>query len=181
MPGQGQTTHFNKVSGVNGVFIGSATAGETRIADSTGLYVGTGTGSSNYRVAGTAGVYKVVGSSTVNIATQEGLMTIPIVMASTAAVTTWIVAPPYAATMTCDVGLAISSGTGRIVSVTHGSAGNDALALAAQGASGTIGVVVAMTASAVPTCSASEILRVVAGSCATAQTYGVTITFTKTV
>src|SRR3990167_9795634 len=121
MPGQGQTTHFNKVSGVNGVFTGSATAGETRVADAGTLYVGSGTGSSNYAIASTAGINKIVGTSTVSLSTYEGIEQFHIVMAATAAETHWIVAPPYGATMECQVGLGVGSGAGRLVLVVHWS------------------------------------------------------------
>jgi hypothetical protein len=94
--------------------------------------------------------------------------------------TKWIVAPPFAASLSGKVVCSVSSGTGRLVAVAHGSAGDDAIAIPATGVTGTIGAVVTMVASATATCTASECLRLVTGSCATAQVYGVTVVFAKT-
>ena len=97
---------------------------------------------------------------------------------STAAVTQWGVAP-YACTVAGYVAWSVSSGTGRVVAVAHGSAGDNALSTGATGVTGTIGAVVAMTASADTTLSAGEVFRVTSASCATAQPVGVTIILTK--
>lgn len=93
--------------------------------------------------------------------------------------TTWHVAP-YACDIAANVGFSVSSGTGRVVSVAHGSAGDNALATAVTGALGTVGKVVAMTASAVPSLTSGEVFRVVQATCATSQVCGVTIVLTKT-
>ena len=104
----------------------------------------------------------------------QGVMTV----ATTDGGTSWHVAP-YACNVTGYVGLSVSSGTGRVISVVHGSAGDNALSIA-TGATGTIGKVLAMTASAVPSFTAGEIFRVVQATCATAQVSTCTIIMTKT-
>jgi len=85
---------------------------------------------------------------------------------------------PYACTLSGYVNFQVSSGTGRSVSVAHGSAGDNALYTATQVTTGTIGVSVAFTASATATVTAQEVIKVTCTSCATAQVYGVTIVMT---
>jgi len=107
--------------------------------------------------------------------TAQGVIT----TTSTDGGTTWHVAP-YACDVTAYVTASVSSGTGRTVSVVHGSAGDNVCSAAIGGASGTVGVVFTMTASAVPSLTALEPFRVVQTTCATAQVSGVTIVLTKT-
>jgi len=59
-------THFNKVSGVNGVYVRSATAGEIKVADADGIYKA------------------VSGTTTVNISGSEGVVSHFWTLASTA-------------------------------------------------------------------------------------------------
>ena len=152
-------THHDAISatGTGGIAVG-AKGSETRLIDSDGKF---------YKASGT------------QLDTAEGILNFNIVNAAGTGITQWFVAP-YAATISANVTLSVSSGTGRTVAVVHGSAGDNALGLAATGATGTIGKVVALTASVVPTCTASEPMRIVTSTCATAQLYGVTLTFTKT-
>jgi hypothetical protein len=86
---------------------------------------------------------------------------------------------PYACTISANVVMTVSSGTGRVVSIAHGSAGDNALATAVTGATGTVALTVAMAASADVTCTASEIMKVTCATCATAQVYGVTMKMTN--
>lgn len=85
-------------------------------------------------------------------------------------------AAPYACTVAGNVVMTVSSGTGRVVSVAHGSAGDNALATAATGVTGTVAKLVTMAASADVTMTANEIMKVTCATCATAQVYGVTLT-----
>jgi len=87
-------------------------------------------------------------------------------------------AAPYACTISANVIMTVSSGTGRVVSVAHGSAGDNALATAVTGVTGTVAVLVAMAASADATCTANEIMKVTCTTCATAQVYGITLKMT---
>ena len=157
-------THHDKISVVNGLAFGSATAGETVVMDSTG----------NVTVAGT-----LTGSAGVSYDTNQGVMSFATILAAGSSTTIWFVAP-YACDITGYCSYVVSSGTGRTVSIAHGSAGDNVCATATAGATGTIGVVVGMVASAVPSAMAQEVMRVVTTTCATAQTYGVTLVLTKT-
>ena len=85
---------------------------------------------------------------------------------------------PYACTLSGYVNYNVSSGTGRSVLVTHGSAGANCLIAAEQVTTGTIGAQVTCTTS-LATVSAAEIMQVVATSCATAQVYGITVVMTN--
>jgi hypothetical protein len=137
-------THFDKVCGVNGVYVGAK-------GSETGVFAGT--------------------SVLVNVTE-----------ASTAANTQYIVAP-IAGAVTGYAALSVSAGTGRVVSVALGSAGDNLCATAVTGVTGTIGASVVMSASSGGnTCTAGQALRVVLASCATAQVQvGVTVVFTPTV
>ena len=151
-------THFDGVSvGSTGLAVGTRTAGETQIIDSSG------------------NVYKPSGTQ---LNTAEGVVNFAAVLAAASATTIWWVAP-YACNLAGYVSLAVSGGTGRVIAVAHGSGGDNAVATATLGASGTIGVVVSMAASAVPSATALEPMRITIASCATAQTYGVTLVLTK--
>lgn len=152
------------VTGTGGLAFGTATAGETRVIDSSG----------NITVAGT-----LTGSAGVSYDTYQGVMTHAWVTASTAVAPSYYYTAPYACSVAGYVNFAVSSGTGRIVAVSHGSAGDNALATA-SGISGSIGASVAMTASADVTFTAGEVMKCSLASCATVQTeVGLTILLTK--
>ena len=110
---------------------------------------------------------------------KTGVLTWSVIAPAGSAITTWFVAP-YACNISGWVALAISSGTGRIVSIAHGSAGDNAMATADTGVSGTVGTVITMAASASASATAQEVMRVVTTTCATAQTYGVTLLLART-
>lgn len=152
-------THYNSISvtGTGGFAVGSATAGETRIIDSSG---------DTYKPSGT------------QLSTKEGVMNFYLSGSSTAAQVQWGVAP-YDCSVEGYVAWTVSSGTGRVVAVAHGSAGDNALSTGTTGVTGTIGAVVAMTASADTTFSAGEVFRITCTSCATAQPVGITVILTK--
>jgi len=102
---------------------------------------------------------------------------------STVAVTSYWRAP-YACTISGYAqATAVSTATTQSVSVVHGSAGDNALAItgATMGAVGTIGLAVAFTASALPSATAGEVMKfVVVGATATAQVFGITLVLAKT-
>ena len=152
-------THHDKISVVTALAVGSSTAGETDIID----------GSGNITVAGT-----LTGSAGVSYDTSQGVMN----FWGTDGTTHWACAP-YACDVSGYVILSVSSGTGRTVSVIHGSAGDNAM-MWSGGVTGTIGKVIAMTASAVPSLTALEPFRVVISTAGTAQLTGVTLILTKT-
>lgn len=155
-------THFNKVSGVNGVYVRSATAGEIKVADADGIYKA------------------VSGTTTVNISGSEGVVSHFWTLASTALGTAAYYTAPYACNVAGYVNFTVSSGTGRVVAVAHGSAGDNALATA-SGVTGSVGASVAMTASADTTFTAGEVMKFTVASCATAQgMVGLTVILTKT-
>jgi hypothetical protein len=153
-------THFNRLSSTNGYSIGAA-GSESEVIDSSG----------NITAADIAvtGAYSSSAGNTVGQACLS--------VTSTDGGTDWITAP-FAATITAYAALTVSSGTGRVIAVVHGSAGDNAVAMPTQGVTGTIGKVVTFTASAVPTCTAQEVMRVVQATCATAQVSAVTVVFT---
>jgi len=122
-----------------------------------------------------AGAYATV------VARQDaelGSQFIPIVAAAGSAITMYFTAP-YACTFSGFLNTHVSTGTGRSVSIAHGSAGDDIMAVAAFVTNGTVGVSVAFTASATATVTANEVVKVSCTSCATAQVYGVTIVMTN--
>ena len=98
-------------------------------------------------------------------------------MIGTGAVTQYFVAP-YNCTLSGYVCLGVSAGTGRIVTIGHGSAGANALTIAATVSSGTPGVKVAFTTS-LATVAAAEIMRVTCTAENTAQAHGVTVIMTN--
>jgi hypothetical protein len=159
-------THHDAISvtGSGGIAVGSASAGESVVINTAGALT-------------LAGAITATGDITIGGVQQNTAQGV-LQTASTDGGTTWHVSP-YACNITASVALSVSSGTGRVVSVVHGSAGDNAASWAG-GASGTIGAVKAMTASAVPSLTAGEVFRVVQASCATAQISGVTIVLTKT-
>jgi len=108
---------------------------------------------------------------------ELGCLHFNIIAAAGSAITTYFTAP-YACTLSGYANFAISTGTGRTVSVAHGSAGDNVMATATQVTTGTIGVAVAMAASATATVTAAEVIKVTCTSCATAQVYGVTVIMT---
>ena len=132
-------THFDKVVGNNGIFVGSK-GSETALTP----------------------------SATVNV-----------LAATTAAASQYIVAP-IAGNVTGYVAFSVSAGTGRVVSVSDGSAGDNLCATAVTGVTGTVGAVITMSASSGGnTCTAGQALKVALASCATAQVQaGVTVLFT---
>lgn len=126
-----------------------------------------------------AGSYTNVVTRLDNLDTWGQVVVVPMVMSSTAAVTYWWRAP-YACTLSGYVVYGVSSGTGRVVSVAHGSAGDNALATGTAGVTGTVGIAVAFVASASASCTAGEVMRIACTSCATVQNYGVTLVLAKT-
>lgn len=110
---------------------------------------------------------------------KTGALTFWSTLAAGSSTTIWWTAP-YACNISGRVVYAVSSGTGRTVSVAHGSAGDNALATATAGVSGTVGAVVAMVASASASATAWETMRIVTTTCATAQTYGITLLLART-
>jgi len=108
---------------------------------------------------------------------ELGSMHFNIVVAAGAAQVIYFAAP-YACTVSGNVVMTVSSGTGRVVSIAHGSAGDNALATAVTGVTGTVAKLVTMAASADVTMTASEIMKVTCATCATAQVYGVTMKMT---
>ena len=156
-------THFNKLSSTNGYAVGSA-GSETEIVDSSG------------NITCPAAL---TGSAGVSYDTNQGVLNFETTLAAGSSTVMWFVAP-YACNITGYCAFAVSSGTGRTVAVAHGSAGYNAVAIPATGTTGTIGKVITMTASAVPSATAQEVMRIVTSTCATAQSYGVTLVLTKT-
>ena len=153
-------SHFDgiAVTGSSGLAVGSATAGETVIIDSSG---------------------NIYDGGSVQQNTAQGVMQHSWVTASTAAASDYYFTAPYACSVSGYVNFAVSSGTGRIVAVAHGSAGDNALATA-SGVTGSIGASVAMTASADVTFTAGEVMKCSLASCATTQTeVGLTVMLTK--
>jgi len=142
------------VTGTGGFAVGSKVDGETRIIDSSG------------NISDGNGIQQNVSQGVMSLAQQ------------TDGGTGWHIAP-YDCDVTGYVCLSVSSGTGRVVSVAHGSVGDDLMAWSG-GTTGTIGVVIALTASAVPSLTAQEPFRLVVGTCATAQLSSVTLVLTKT-
>ena len=110
---------------------------------------------------------------------KTGVMVFSYTAAAGVANTWWFVSP-YACNISGWVSFGVSSGTGRTVAVVHGSAGSNAIATAEQVTTGTVGVAVTLTASATPSMTAQEVMRVTSTSCATAQSYGVTILLART-
>ena len=106
------------------------------------------------------------------------------VVCTSTVITTAFWRAPYACSLSGYVqATAISTATTQHVYVAHTSAGDNALAVlgATLGAVGTVGLPVVFTASATATCTAGEVMRfVVAGSTATAQTFGITLVLAKT-
>lgn len=99
---------------------------------------------------------------------------------SSTVVTTRFWRAPYACDLSAHVQTMVSSGTVQVVSVAHTSGGDNALSLA-FGTTGTVGVAQALTASAVPSATAGEVMRfVVVGCTVTAQLYGITLVLAKT-
>jgi len=139
----------------------------------------TGAGYTHFKkVSGIDGVYKGAAGSEVLISGNEGILT----------TTLWTANElqyfriPYKSTWTGYACYAVSTGTGRAVAVTLGSAG------AEQGTTGdvtptqttVIGAAVAITNSAGSTLEAGQIVKVTLGTCATSQTnVGVVIALTK--
>jgi len=126
-----------------------------------------------------AGDYSTVVTRLDNDDKWGQVLTWTVVNAAGTGLTMWWRAP-FACDISGHVIYAVSSGTGRTVAVAHTSAGDNALATATAGVTGTIGVVVALAASAVPSATAGEIMRITTTTCATAQAYGVTIVLAKT-
>jgi hypothetical protein len=114
-----------------------------------------------------------------NVDDWRNVVHIPIINAAGSAATYWIRAP-WACNLSGYVIYGVSSGTGRTVSVAHGSAGDNALATETAGVSGTVGVAVLFVASASASATAGETLRIVTTTCATAQNYGVMLVMAKT-
>jgi hypothetical protein len=150
-------THFKKVSGKEGLYTGAA-GSEIKVANGGVLY------------KGTAGAEVAVTGS-------EGVISIAIAQATTAAVDVYLPAP-YAASLSGYAVFSVSSGTGRVVTVNDGSAGAELGTTAITGVTGTIGAVIAFTGSANVT--AGQALRINLASCATAQVQvGLTLALTK--
>lgn len=158
-------THFNKVVGVEGIYVG-AKGSETAVIASSGTISG-----SNIIASGT--VYK---GSTINIGSAEGM----IVTSLWTANETQYFRVPYACTWTGYACYTVSAGTGRAVTVTLGSAGAEQGTTGAVGALGTQGAAVIITNSAGSTLAAGQVVKVTLGTCATSQTHvGVVLTLTK--
>jgi hypothetical protein len=153
-------THHSRISSTNGYSVG-AKGSEQVIVDGSGSI----TTSGNLPVGG------------VQQNTAQGAIVLLLAGVSTAAQTEWGIMP-YACNVSGYVVLSVSSGTGRAVTVEHGSAGDVALTTGAQGVSGTIGAVLTFTSGTVAF-TAGEAYRVAMTSCATAQPVGVTIILTK--
>lgn len=115
-----------------------------------------------------------------NIDTWRDLIYVPVTTTSTVVTTYWWRAP-YACNLSGYVIYGVSSGTGRTVSVAHGSAGDNALATGTSGVTGTVGIAVAFVASASASATAGETMRfVVVGSTVTAQQFGICLVLAKT-
>ena len=114
-----------------------------------------------------------------NIDDWRSFVYVPIVDAAGSTTTFWWRAP-FACNLSGYVIYSVSSGTGRTVSIAHGSAGDNALATGTAGVTGTIGIAVAFVASASASATAGETMRIVTTTCATGQNYGVCLVLTKT-
>ena len=162
-------SHFNglAVTGSSGLAVGTASAGETRVMSSSGAI----TAPAGAAITGSSGV-------THESLEQAGIITHMFNQASTATLTSVYYTAPYACNVSGYVTYSLTGGTGRLVSVAHGSAGDDALALSSN--TGALAQL-ALTASANVAFAAGDSIRVHFDSCGTAQTYvGLTILLTKT-
>ena len=121
----------------------------------------------------------LTGSAGTSYDTSHAVVSILLAPAAAAAQTVYFTSP-YACDIAAVCNFGVSSGTGRTVSVVHGSAGDNAFATTSTGVTGTVGVAVTMTASALPSATSGEILSITSTTCATAQEFGVTLTLTKT-
>jgi len=136
-------THFDKVCGVNGVYVG-AKGSEVSVPTVASVHV--------------------------------NLMPV-----TTGAASTFIVAP-IAGTVSGYVAHSVSAGTGRVTTVTVGSAGDILCETAVTAANATIGVPVVLTnTSGTTTIAKGASMKVSTLSCGTAQvSIGVALTFTPT-
>jgi hypothetical protein len=130
------------------------------------------------KVSGVNGVAKGAPGSEILISGNEGIITTGLWTANE----TQYFRIPYKATWTGYAAYAVSTGTGRAVTVSLDSAG------AEQGTTGdvtptqttVIGAAVAITNSANSTLAAGQVIKVALGTCATSQTHvGVTLVLTK--
>ena len=152
-------THHDAISitGSGGIAVGSATAGETVIVTQGGVH------------------QTSLGTSLLGV--------VPVAVTLTGAGTTAYASAPIAGNVTGYANYAVSTGTGRAISVSTGSAGADLCATGAVGVQGLIGASVTMTASSGGnTVTEGQVISVAMATCATAQTGRnvVTIIFTPT-
>ena len=110
---------------------------------------------------------------------EYGRIVIPVVAAAGATGTFYITVPSACTIGSGYLNCSVSAGSGRSMTVSHGSAGDDLMAVATFTSNGTIGVAIAFTASATTTVTAAEVLKVSWTSCATAQHYGITMVMTS--
>lgn len=132
------------------------------------------------KVCGVNGLFTGAKGSEISVPVNSSV-NLSLAQATTAAASYYIAAP-IAGAVTGYVSFSVSSGTGRVVAVSDGSAGDNLCATAVTGVTGTIGAVVAMTASSGGnTCTAGQSLKVTIASCGTAQVQvGATVVFTPT-
>jgi len=153
-------THFDKISVKNGGDFAVGSAGSETV------------------VISSAGVHQTsAGTDLLGVVPLH----VNIMPVTTGAATVYLSAP-IAGTVTGYTNFSVSAGTGRVTTVTVGSAGAILLGTAVTGANGTIGVPVAMTnTSGTTTIAAGGAISAAVASCATAQvSVGVTLIFTPT-
>lgn len=115
-----------------------------------------------------------------NVADTRSNIIYHTVVCTSTVITTSYWRAPYACTLSghCQA-TAVSTATTQNISVVHGSAGDNALAVSGVGT--TVGGVIALAASASASATAGEVMKfVVIGATATAQTWGITLVLAKT-